>query len=60
MRQILDMLVWLAFIAVVGAIVYLAPRFADSVAAIGSRHGEQCRTCHEIASFAPDSDDTNP
>lgn len=61
MRQILDMLVWLAVIAVVGAVVYLAPRFAHSVAAMGSRHGEECRTCERIALLNPDpADETTP
>ncbi len=60
MRQILDMLVWLAVIAVVGAVVYLAPRFAHSVAAMGSRHSEECRTCHTIASLSSDTFEANP
>lgn len=60
MRHILDMLVWLAVIAVFVAVVYLAPRFAHSVAAMGSRHGEECWTCHKIALLNPDSAEANP
>ena len=60
MRQVFDMLVWLAVIAVVGAVVYVAPRFAHSVAAIGSRHGQQCKICHDIALRNADTADAEP
>jgi hypothetical protein len=60
MRQVLDMLVWLGVIMVVGAVVYFAPRCAHSLAAIGSRHGQECKTCHEIASLNLDSFDAAP
>jgi hypothetical protein len=60
MRQVLDMLVWLAMIMVVCAVVYLAPRFAHSLGAIGSQHGQQCNTCREIALLNPDIDDASP
>jgi hypothetical protein len=60
MRQILDMLVWLAMIVVVGAVVYLAPRFANSMAAMQSPHGKECKTCHKIALLNPDPAEANP
>jgi len=60
MRQVLDMLVWLAVIMVVAAVVYFAPRFAHSVAAMGSRHGEECKACHEIALLNPDTAEATP
>jgi len=60
MRQVLDMLVWLVVIMVVGAVVYFAPRFAHSVAAMGSRHGQECNACREIALLNPDPADASP
>jgi hypothetical protein len=60
MRQFFDMLVWLAIIAVVGAVVYFAPRFGHAVAAMGSPHGQECRTCEDITSLNPDAADANP
>ncbi len=55
MRQVLDLLVWLAVIMVVGAVIYVAPRFAHSVGAIGSQHGQECNSCREIALLNPDA-----
>ncbi len=60
MRQVLDMLVWLAMIVVVCAVVYFTPRFAHAVAALGSRHGEGCQTCRETAVLNPDTADAIP
>jgi len=60
MRQVLDMLVWLAVIAMVGAVVYFAPRFAHGVAASGARDGQEYRTSHEIALLNPDAAEANP
>jgi len=60
MRQVLDMLVWLAVIMVVGAVIYFAPRCAHAIAAMGSRHGQQCNTCHEIALLDRDTAGANP
>jgi len=60
MRQVLDMLVWLAVIMVVGAVVYFAPRCAQSFAAMGSRHGAECKTCHETALLYPDTAEAIP
>jgi hypothetical protein len=60
MRQVLDMLVWLAVIAVVGAVIYIAPRFAHSVASMGSQHGQAGKTGHEIVLLNPDDAEDNP
>jgi hypothetical protein len=60
MRQVFDMLIWLAVIVVVGAVVYFAPRFGHAVAAMGSRQGQECRTCQDITSLNPDAADASP
>ncbi|MGO9470534.1 MAG: hypothetical protein ACLQIB_32745 [Isosphaeraceae bacterium] len=60
MRQVLDLLVWLVVFMVVGAVIYLAPRFAHSVAAMGSRDGQGCNACREIAALNPDNADASP
>jgi hypothetical protein len=60
MRQVLDMLVWLAMFSVVAAVIYFTPRFARSMATIGSRHGQECKTCQEITSLNLDAADATP
>jgi hypothetical protein len=60
MRQVLDMLVWLAVISVVAAVIYFTPRFAHSMAAMGSRQGQECKTSQEIAWPNPDAADATP
>ncbi len=60
MRQVLDMLVWLAVIMVVGAVIYVAPRFAHSIAAMGSPDGQECNACREIALLNPDTAEVDP
>jgi len=60
MRQVLDMLIWLAVIMVVVAVVYFAPRFGRSVAAMGSRYGQECNTGRPIALLNSDTADATP
>jgi hypothetical protein len=60
MRQFFDMLIWLGIIAVVGAVVYFAPRFGHAVAAMGSRQGQECRACQDFTSLYPEAADVNP
>ena len=54
MRQVLDMLVWLGVIMVAVAVVYFAPRCAHSFAAMGTGHGQTCKTCQEFTTLNPD------
>jgi hypothetical protein len=55
MRQVLDMLVWLGMISVVAAVIYFTPRFAHSLALMGSRDTEGYKA--EIAALHPDTAD---
>jgi len=48
MRQVGDSLVWLAMIGVVAAVIYITPRVARYVGAMGAERGGECTTCHEI------------
>jgi hypothetical protein len=50
MRQVGDTLVWLAMIGVVVAVIYLTPRVARYVGAMGAEHGGECVTCRAIGS----------
>jgi len=49
MRQVADMLVWLALIVVVAAVVYFTPRVANYVASEQSDHGRDGRTPRVMA-----------
>jgi len=48
MRQVGDTLVWLAMIGVVAAVIYITPRAARYMGAMGAEHGGECAACHEI------------
>jgi len=60
MRQVLDILVWMAMIAVVAAVIYFTPRFAKSVAAMEDRQGQEWRTCEDIVPLDLHTADANP
>jgi hypothetical protein len=55
MRQIGDMLVWLAVLAAVAGLIYAAPRLAETASALDERgwsvdlHGPKCLTCRQVA-----------
>jgi len=57
MRQVGDMLVWLALIVVVAAVIYFTPRFANYFASEESDHGRESRTSRVMAYQQSESPD---
>jgi hypothetical protein len=60
MRQVGDMLVWLALILVVAGVVYFTPRFANYVASERSGHGRESRISRVMAYQQFESPDATP
>ena len=60
MRQVGDMLVWLALIVVIAAVVYFTPRVANYVASEQSDHGRESMTSRPVAYPAFGQPDATP